>query len=106
VHVGGVERGAARPVAGQAVEDVVHDPVALLLAQQDVAREAGLLREVPEQVAQQQRRTLHVARRLLEQGEQLGVRLGLGRPHATDSRPCADGLTGRSQLVHGGFTGR
>ena len=43
------------------------DPVALLLAQEDVAVQAGLLREVGQQVAQQQRRALDVAPGLLKQ---------------------------------------
>ena len=39
VHVGGVQVGAAAAALGEAVEDVVDDPVAFLLAQQDVAGE-------------------------------------------------------------------
>ena len=82
VDVGGVERRAAVAVAGEPGEDVVGDPVALLLAEQDLAREGGLLGVVREQVAQQQRDALHVARGLLEQAEQLEVGLRLRRPHA------------------------
>ena len=83
VHVGRVEPRAAAAVAGEPVEDVVGDPVALLLAQQDLVRERRLLGVVRQQVAQQQRDALHVAARLLEQAEQLGVGLRLHRPHAT-----------------------
>ena len=75
VHVGGVERRAARSGARQAAE------VSLLLAEQDVAREGRLLGIVREQVAEQERDALDVARGLLEQRQQLGIRLGLGRPH-------------------------
>ena len=83
VHVGRVERRAAPvPVARQAVQDVVGDAVALLLAEQDVAGERGLLGVVREQVAEQQRAALDVARGLLEEPEQLGVRLRLRWPHA------------------------
>jgi hypothetical protein len=41
--------------------DVVDDPVALLLAQDDVPREPRVLGIVLQQVAQQQRRPLHIA---------------------------------------------
>ena len=81
VHVGRVERGPPLPVAGQPVQDVVGDAVALLLAEQDLARQRGLLGVVREQVAQQQRNALDVARGLLEQGQQLRVWLRLRRPH-------------------------
>ena len=39
MHVGGIERGAAMAVAGEPVEDVVRDAVALVFAEQDFARE-------------------------------------------------------------------
>ncbi len=61
---------AAAAALGEPVQDVVDDPVALLLAEQDVAGEPGLLRIVGEQVAQQQRRALDVAAGLLEEREQ------------------------------------
>ena len=71
VHVGGVEVVVA--VLGEPVVDVVDDPVALLLAEQDVAGEAGALGIVRQQVAQQQRRALHVAARLVEQRQKFRV---------------------------------
>ena len=43
------------PLPAQPVQDVVGDAVALLLAEQDLARQRGLLGIVREQVAQQQR---------------------------------------------------
>ena len=61
VAVGGVERRAAAVAAVEAVDDVVGDAVALLLAEDELAREVGALGVVDEQVAQQQRRALHVA---------------------------------------------
>ena len=82
VHVGGVEVRAAAAALGQPVQDVVDDPVALLLAQQDVAREPGLLGEVREQVAQQQRGALDVAPGLLEERQQFGVGPGPAQRHA------------------------
>jgi hypothetical protein len=83
VHVRRVERRAAPvPVARQAVQEVVGDAVALLLAEQDVAGEGGLLGVVREQVAEQQRAALDVARGLLEEPEQLGIRLRLRWPQA------------------------
>jgi hypothetical protein len=69
VDVGGVERRPARAVTRQPVQDVVGDAVALLLAEQDLARERGLLRIVRQQVAQQQRDALHVAGGLLEKAQ-------------------------------------
>ena len=70
---------------------------------------AGRSGIVGEQVAQQQRGALHVARGLLEQAEQLGVGLRLGRPHAADARPPARraprGVHSLSQRVHRPVTG-
>ena len=66
--------GTARAAAcsASAVEDVVRDPVALVLARDDLAADAVGLGVVGEQVAQQQRRALHVAPGLLEELEQRG----------------------------------
>ena len=50
----------------EAVDDVVGDAVALVLAEDEVAREVGALGVVGEQVAQQQRGALDVAPALLE----------------------------------------
>jgi hypothetical protein len=52
------------------VDQVVRDPVALLLAEPEILRERRPLGVVGQQVAQQQRRALDVASRLLEQREQ------------------------------------
>ena len=60
VHVCGVQVRPARAALGEPVVDVVDDPVALLLAQEDVAGQAGLLGIVREEVAQQQGGALHV----------------------------------------------
>ena len=65
---------AAAVAALEAVDDVVGDAVALVLAQDEVAREVGALGVVDEQVAQQQRGALDVATALLEQHEDLVVR--------------------------------
>ena len=73
---------AAAPALGEAVQDVVDDAVALLLAEHDVAGEPGLLGEVGEQVAEQQRGALDVAPGLLEQRQQRGVRTGTAEQHA------------------------
>ena len=72
VDVGGPERRPAAPRAlpVEAVDDVVGDPVALLLAQQQIARERRTLGEIGEHVAQQQAGALDVAPRLLEQLEE------------------------------------
>ena len=58
VDVGGLERVRAGAAFGQPVQDVVGDAVALVFAEQDVAREAGLVGIVREQVAQQRRHAL------------------------------------------------
>src|SRR3954454_23049367 len=57
----------------QLVVDVVGDPVALLLADHDVAREVGAVGEVGEHLVEQVRAARDVARRLLEQVEELAV---------------------------------
>ena len=72
--------------------------------EQDVARERGLLRVVREQVAQQQRAALDVAPGLLEEREQLGVRLRLRWPHAAGNARRARAR--RAGRVHNPFTGR
>ena len=75
MHVGGLDLRAAPAGLGQAMQDVVDDPVAVLLAEHELAGEPGVLRVVVEQVAQQQRGALDVASGLLEERQQLGVRL-------------------------------
>src|SRR2546422_81517 len=59
-----------RTLSVEPVDDVVGDPIALLLAEEQVAGELGALGEVGEHVAQQQARPLHVAARLLEKLEE------------------------------------
>ena len=69
VAVGEVERRA--DLAGaEPVDDVVRDPVALVLADHEVVRELGALGVVVDDVAQQHRRALDVAAGLLEQVEE------------------------------------
>jgi hypothetical protein len=82
VTVVGRERArAASGAAVQAVDDVVGDAVALLLAEQQVARELVALGPRGQQVAQEQRRSLDVAARFLEQVEGHGVRCPPQKPH-------------------------
>ena len=93
VHVGRVERRAPRAVLGEPVQDVVGDPVALLLAQRACrAPSAGALGIVGEHVAQQQRGALHVAPRLLEELEQHGVGPAREPQHGADASAAAPRL--------------
>ena len=79
--VGG-ERALSAPAAAvEAVDDVVRDPIALLLAEQEVPGELLALGPGREQVAQQQRRPLDVAARLFEQVERHGVGSAPQEPH-------------------------
>src|SRR2546421_165645 len=71
VDVLAVDRGDEGLV--EALDDVVGDPVALLLADQDVPRQVGALRVVAEHLVQEVGRAHDVARRLLEQVEELAV---------------------------------
>ena len=73
IAVAGVERRAHAPAAGEAVDDVVRDPVAFLLADLQVLGERRVLGVVDEQVAQQQAAALDVAPGLLDERHQLGV---------------------------------
>src|SRR4051794_14454425 len=57
----------------EAADDVVRDPVALLLADQDVAREGGVLGVAAQHLIEQIRGAEDVARGLLEQVEELAV---------------------------------
>ena len=89
VHVARVEADAARR-GGEAVDHVVRDPVALLLAEKDLARQLGVLREVTDQVAQQSGRAAHVAAGLLQQLEQPRVRRpSPSEPHTPDRSSAA-----------------
>ena len=55
------------------LDDVVRDPVAVLLADEDVADEIGLVRVVGQHLLEQPGRADDVARRLLEEVEELPV---------------------------------
>ena len=59
MHVGRVERTDA--ALGQPAQDLVGDPVALVLAVEYLARDLGALRIFGEQVTEQARSLLHVA---------------------------------------------
>src|SRR6185312_12790800 len=87
--------------AVEPVDDVVRDPVALLLTEQQVAGQVGPLRVLGEEVAQQQGGLLHVAAGLLEQVEDPGVSRSEQRhPSASLTTP---GLGPRG--LHRSFTG-
>jgi hypothetical protein len=103
VHVGRVERRAAAAVLGEPMQDVVGDAVALVLAEEDLARQALALGVVRQQVAQQQRRALHVAARLLEELEQQRIRL---RPHQPHRGGTLARAARRSPPLHRWFTRR
>src|SRR4051795_13533537 len=79
----------------QPMMDVVGDPVALLLADHDVAGEVRPLREVGEHLVEEIRPPHHVARRLLEQVEELPVARAEDVPEpghgAAECRPTPDG---------------
>jgi hypothetical protein len=57
----------------QAPDDVVRDPVALLLADQDLARELAVIGEGREHLVEQIGRAEHIAGGLLEQVEVLAI---------------------------------
>src|SRR3954466_1002319 len=91
VHVGreledvlAVDRRDERRV--QLVMDVVGDPVALLLADHDVARDVGSLREVSEHLIEEVGAANDVLGRLLEQVEELPV---AGAEDVTQPGHCA-----------------
>ena len=73
VAVAGVERRPHAAAAGEPVDDVVRDAVAVLLADLQVAGQVGVLRVVDDQVAEQQAGLLDVAPGLLDQLHQHGV---------------------------------
>ena len=105
VAVDGVHRGALAVAALEAVDDVVRDAVALVLAEDQLAREVGALGVVDEEVSQQERRALDVAPALLEEHEYLVVRPGTAyeshqrNPSPRARRGCA-AFTGLSQRVY------
>ena len=74
VDVLAVDRGDERLV--EALDDVVRDPVALLLADQDVARELAVLGELAQHLVEQLRGAQDVAAGLLEEVEELAVASG------------------------------
>src|SRR5439155_1670296 len=61
VAVAGCERCAQAPAGRQAVDDVVRDAIAFLLADLQVLSQSRALGILGEQIAQQQARPLHVA---------------------------------------------
>ena len=73
MDVGGVELGAAGAMLGEAAQDRVGDPVALLLALEHVARQLRRVRDGRERVPQQRDASLGVGARPLEQLEQHGA---------------------------------
>ena len=109
VAVGGRRTAPAAAGWREPVDDVVGDPVALLLADQDVAGQLGVLGVLGQEVAEQEAVALDVAPRLLEQLQQpvswSGCAAGPSRPTlAAGGRRAA--FTGCSQLVHAPVTGR
>ena len=98
----------ARPAVAalETVDDVVGDAVALVLAEDELAREVGALGVVDEQVAQQERGPLDVAPALLEELEHLVVGAGAAYESHRKStlarvpRPDRE----RSRVFHRGFT--
>jgi len=87
VAFAGRERRAQAPSGGQAVDDVVRDAVAFLLADLQVLSEGRALGVLGEQVAQQKARSLHVATGLLDQGHQIRVHAPRGQPHHSEHIP-------------------
>jgi hypothetical protein len=84
--VGDPERDLPLRTRVQPVDDVVGDPVALLLADQDVPRELGVVGVLGQEVAQQPRGPLDVAPRLLQQLEEAAV-VGARPPQGHRLRP-------------------
>ena len=93
VDVLAVDRGDERLV--EALDDVVRDPVAVLLADQDVARELVALGEVAQHLLEQAGGAQDVAAGLLEQVEELAVARGedAGEAHR---RPCTGSINGQA----------
>ena len=87
VAVDGIHRGAAAVAALEAVDDVVRDAVALVLREDELAREVGALGVMNQQVAQQQRGSLDVAPALLEEHENLVVRAGTAHERPSQEPP-------------------
>jgi hypothetical protein len=69
MHVDGVELARAAPALGDAAEDLVRDPVALVLEVADLGRQLRPVGVGGEQLAQQARGLLDVATRGLEEAE-------------------------------------
>ena len=94
VDVGRVDCLPACGQLGEAMQDVVGDAVAFLLAKQDLAREASVLGIVGEQIPQQQRTALDVAAGLLEERQHLGIGMATAAEHHSQPSPPR-GATGR-----------
>jgi len=111
VDVSRLEGRAAAPraLAVEPVDDVVGDAIALLLAQEQVARKRRALGEVGEHVAQQQARALDVAPRLLEQLEEALVHSASEERHLPPQPnpriPAGSGISIVSPGFHIRFTG-
>jgi hypothetical protein len=107
IAVGGVEgRPPRAPAVVEAVDDVVGDALALLLAQEDVARQAGVLGVVRQELAQQQRGPLDVVPRLLDQLEQAGIVGAEAQRHRpAEARSAGAFAAPRSPVFHETFTG-
>src|SRR3954449_11136420 len=88
LHVDRLERTGPAAL-GDVPEDLVGDAVTLPLADEDVARQRRLIREVGQQVAHEDGGLLDVRAARVEQREELRIRLGVcGAPHALDgNRP-------------------
>ena len=104
VHVDGLEVARAAAALGDPAEDLVRDPVAVVLEIEDLGGQLGPVGIGGEQVAQQARGRLDVAPRRLEEPEQLHLVTRLRRPH-TGHRNHAGGHAGAcSQPFHDRFT--
>jgi hypothetical protein len=86
VHGGRVERGPALGTLRDAVQDVVRDPVALVLARDDLSAHPVGVRVVGEQLAQQLARPRDVAPGCREELQRAGIGLRPCRPHRRNHR--------------------
>jgi hypothetical protein len=87
MHVDRVELARAAPALGDAAEDLVGDPVALVLEVADLGGQLRPVRVGDQQVAQEAGGLLDVAPGRLEEGEQPHVGLRPHRPHDPHRNP-------------------
>ena len=106
VAVAQVHGPAAAAAAVEAVDDVVGDAVSLLLAEQDLPGEAGPLRVVRDQLAQQPGGAGGVSTRLLVEREQLVVHPSAKEAHSTQGTSAFPLHLSRSRVFHTRFTAR